>query len=101
MDHANARRKRVKGCGKFGLRAVYENISLVPSSLIDNIHPEKNLHQGAFAGSVFANKTKDLTFVQREVDIGQDLIPKEVLFDISHLQQWRIVIDHSFTPIYK
>ena len=77
MDHADARSKRVKRRGESDLLPVYENVSAVAARFPDNVHSEKNLHEGAFTGTVFPDKTENLARLQREVDIREDLVAEK------------------------
>ena len=94
MDHADARGKRVKRRGEIDLLPVYEHVAAVAARFPDNVHSEKNLHEGAFTGTVFPDKTENLARLQREVDIREDLVAEKVLLDVFHLQQRSCSVYH-------
>ena len=86
---------------EFDLFPVDQDIPLITARLPNHIHTEENLHQGALAGAIFAHKPQDLSLPQCQVDIRQDLVAEEILFDIAHLQQRSAVFFHSVTlPFY-
>ena len=97
VDHADAGGQCVKRVGELDLLPIDQNLSLIPAGLSDHIHAKEDLHQRALTGAVFSHKAQDLTCLQREVDVRQDLIAEEVLFDISHLQQRSVVVFHSIS----
>ena len=95
MHHADTGLQCVKRRIEGHLLAVDKDVALITAGLADHIHAEKDLHQGALAGAVFAHKTQHLALFQREVDIRQHLVSEEVLLDVAHLQQGSIVIFHN------
>ena len=97
VDHADPGGQCVKWIGELDLLPIDQHLALISAGLPDHIHTKEDLHQRALAGTVFSHKAKDLTCLQREVDVGQDLIAEEVLFDISHLQQRSVVVFHSIS----
>ena len=78
------------------LLAVEEYISLVAAGLPNDVHAKEDLHQRALAGAVFAAKAQHLALLQREVDVGQDLVAEEVLFDVAHFQKGRVCSWHIY-----
>ena len=99
MNHANSRIQRIKRRGEIDFLTVNQDVSAVSAGFPDHIHTEKELHQRTLASSVFAYKAQYLTGFQCEVDIRKDLVPKEILFDIPHLQQGSVVIYHRYAPL--
>ena len=94
MNHADAVGKRVKGCGEVYLLPVYEHVAAVTAGFSDNVHTEKNFHQGAFAGAVFTAEPQHLARFERDVDVRENLVAEKVLFDVSHFQQRSISVYH-------
>ena len=95
MHHADTGLQRIERRVEGDLLAVNKDVAFITAGLADHVHAEKDLHQGALAGAVFAHKTQHLALFQREVDIRQHLVSEEVLLDVAHLQQGSIVIFHN------
>ena len=87
MDHADPGLQRVEGGVEHRLFAVDEDLALIAAGLPDYIHAEEDLHQRGLARAVLAAQAQNLSRTQREIDVGEDLIAEEVLFDAAHLQQ--------------
>ena len=86
MDHADPGGQRVEGGGEADGFPVQQNLALIAARFPDHVHPEEDFHERALAGAVFAAETEHLTLGQRQVDVGQDLVAEEILFDAAHFQ---------------
>ena len=86
VDHADPGGQRVEGCGKADGLSVQQNFALIAARFPDYIHPEEDFHERALAGAVFAAEAKHLALGQRQVDVGQNLVAEEILFDVAHFQ---------------
>ena len=97
MHHADARSQRLKGRIEADLLAVKKDIPLVAAGLPNDVHAKEDLHERALAGAVLTAQAQHLALIQGEVDVGQDLVAEEVLFDVAHLQQGSVRFFHIFT----
>ena len=97
MYHADTRLQRVERRVEFHFLAVNQDVAAVAAGLPDDVHAEEYFHQGAFARAVLAAQAQNLALTQGKIDIGEDLIAKEVLFDVLHLQQGVHVVCHTST----
>ena len=95
MHHADTGRQCVKGRIKGDFFTVDQDIAAVAAGFPDDVHTEKDLHQRGFTRAVFACQTQDLTSLQGEVDVRQDLVAEEVFFDAAHLQQGSRITFHK------
>ncbi len=96
VHHADAGRERIKGRGKVHLLPVQEHVAAVSAGIADHIHAKQDLHQRALARAVFADQAEHLALVQGQVDVGQDLVAEEVLFDVAHFQKGRVCSWHIY-----
>ena len=97
MHHADSGLERVKRRREGDLLAMNQHIAAVAAGFPDDVHAEQDFHQCTFTSAVFTDQTQHFALAKRKVDVRQNLIAEKVLLDISHLQQWSIVIYHSFS----
>ena len=87
MDHANAGLQRVERGVEHHFLPVDDDVALIAAGLPDNVHTEENFHQCGLACAVLTAEAQNLTGLQGEIDVGENLIAEEVLLNASHLQQ--------------
>lgn len=78
MHHADTGLQCVKGRIKGDFFTVDEDVAAVAAGFPNDVHTEKDLHQRGFARAVFACQAQNLTSLQGEVDVRQDLVAEEV-----------------------
>ena len=95
MHHADTGLQCVKGRIKGDFFTIDEDVAAVAAGFPDDVHTEQDLHQRGFTRAVFACQAQDLTSLQGEVDVRQDLVAEEVFFDAAHLQQGSRITFHK------
>ena len=86
MDHADPGGQRIERCREADRIPVQQNLTLIAASFPDHVHTKKDFHERALSGAVFAAETEHFTLGQRQVDVGQNLVAEEILFDVAHFQ---------------
>ena len=83
MDHAEPAFDGVVGTVDLDDVAVEQNLAFIGA-----IEPVQHVHQGRFAGAVFAQKRMNLTCFEGEIDGVCGGNPREAFGEVTHFEYW-------------